>query len=94
MSEELSITHERVDDIPVLLAQLEKMQVAPLLDAHFPTHGNWQGLSLGQVASGWLTFILSEANHRLSHRRAVGRGAADDPGGKRGESRAGARLQR
>ena len=67
MSEELSITHERVDDIPVLLAQLEKMQVAPLLDAHFPTHGNWQGLSLGQVASGWLTFILSEANHRLSH---------------------------
>lgn len=51
----------------MLLAQLERMQVAPLLDAHFPTHGNWQGLSLGQVASGWLTFILSEANHRLSH---------------------------
>ena len=61
------MTHERVDDLPVLLAQLERMQVAPLLDAHFPTHGNWQGLSLGQVASGWLTFILSEANHRLSH---------------------------
>ena len=67
MSEELTITHERVDDLPVLLAQLERMQVAPLLDAHFPTHGNWQGLSLGQVVSGWLTFILSEANHRLSH---------------------------
>ena len=67
MSEELTITHERVDDLPVLLAQLERMQVAPLLDTHFPTHGNWQGLSLGQVASGWLTFILSEANHRLSH---------------------------
>jgi transposase len=67
MSENLSITHERVDDIPLLLAQLERMHVAPLLDEHFPTHGNWRGLSLGTVTSVWLTFILSEANHRLSH---------------------------
>jgi transposase len=66
MTENLSITTERVDDIPLLLAQLERMQVAPLLDEHFPTHGNWQGLSLGTVASVWVTFILSEANHRLS----------------------------
>jgi transposase len=67
MTENLTITNERVDDIPLLLAQLERMQVTPLLDEHFPTHGNWQGLSLGTVASVWLTFILSEANHRLSH---------------------------
>lgn len=67
MSEELRVSHERVDDIPVLVAQLEKMGVAPLLDAHFPIHGNWQGLSRGRVVSVWLTFILSEANHRLSH---------------------------
>lgn len=66
MTENLTITNERVDDIPLLLAQLERMQVAPLLDEYFPTHGNWQGLSLGTVASVWLTFILSEANHRLS----------------------------
>jgi len=66
MTENLTITNERVDDIPLLLAQVERMQVAPLLDEHFPTHGNWQGLSLGTVASVWLTFILSEANHRLS----------------------------
>ncbi len=67
MSEELTITHERVDELPLLLAQLERRQVAPLLDAHFPSHGNWQGLSLGAGASVWLTFLLSEANHRLSH---------------------------
>ena len=70
MSEELSITHERVDDIPVLLAQLEKMQVAPLLDAHFPTHGNWQGLSLGQVARGAIprndAFARREWHHSLT----------------------------
>ena len=67
MSEKLTIKNERVDDIPLLLAQLEKMEVASLLDQQFPTHGHWQGLSLGQVTSVWLSFILSEANHRLSH---------------------------
>jgi hypothetical protein len=66
MTENLTPTTERVDDIPLLLAQLERIQVAPLLDEYFPTHGNWQGLSLGTVASVWLPFILSEANHRLS----------------------------
>jgi transposase len=67
MTDKLTITNERVDDIPVLLAQLERMQVARLLDECFPTHGNWQGLSFGTVTAVWLTFILSEANHRLSH---------------------------
>ena len=67
MTEKLTVTSERIDDIPLLLAQLEKMQVAKLLDKHFPTHGNWQGMSLGKVAVVWLTFILTEANHRLSH---------------------------
>jgi transposase len=67
MTEQLTLKHERVDDIPVLLAQIERMQVPKLLDECFPTHGNWEGLSLGQVVSVWLTFILSEANHRMSH---------------------------
>ena len=40
------IVTERVDDIPVLLAHLEQMGMPRLLDEHFPTHGNWQGLSL------------------------------------------------
>ena len=57
---------ERVDDVPLLLAQLSKMEVAPLLDAHFPMHGNWQGLSLGEVTVGWLGYILSEGDHRLN----------------------------
>jgi len=67
MTETLKIDTERIDDIPVLMAQLDKMQVATMLDDYFPTQGNWQGLSLGTVAAVWLTFILSEANHRLSH---------------------------
>jgi transposase len=67
MNEQLTICHERVDDLPLLLAQLDRMQVAQVLDACFPTHGNWEGLSLGHIVSVWLAFILSEANHRMSH---------------------------
>jgi transposase len=67
MAERLSILSERVDDIPLLLAQLERMGVRPLLDEYFPDHGNWVGLSLGWVAELWLTHILSEADHRLNH---------------------------
>ena len=67
MTEQLTLKHERVDDIPLLLAQIERMQVTTLVGQCFPTHGNWEDLSLGQVGSVWLTFILSEANPRRSH---------------------------
>jgi transposase len=67
MNETWTISNERVDDIPLLLAQLARMGVQPLLDTHFATHGNWQGLSLGWVTVVWLTHILSQADHRLNH---------------------------
>lgn len=67
MNETWTIINERVDDIPLLLAQLARMGVQSLLDAHFSTHGNWQGLSLGWVTVIWLTHILSQADHRLNH---------------------------
>ena len=66
MSKSLSVINERVDDIPLLLAQLERMGVRQLFDECFPTHGNWQGLSLGWLAVVWLSYVLSQADHRLS----------------------------
>lgn len=69
MAETFTIISERVDDIPLLLAQMEKMGLPSLLDEHFPTHGNWGGLSLGWVTSIWLSHILSRADHRLNHVR-------------------------
>jgi transposase len=66
MKKPVTVTTERVDDIPLLLAQLKRMGVQELFDQHFPTHGNWQGLSLGYVAVVWLTHILSQADHRLN----------------------------
>jgi transposase len=63
----LTITNERVDDIPLLLRQMTHMGVGELLDKHFETHGNWQGASLGTVSEVWLSHILSEGDHRLSY---------------------------
>ena len=66
MSPKITVIHERVDDIPALIVHLQKMHVAELLDTHFPTNGNWQGLSLGWTTVVWLAFILSEGDHRLA----------------------------
>lgn len=66
MSPKITAVHERVDDIPVLIALLLKLRVAALIDKHFPTNGNRTGLSLGQMCVIWLTFILSQADHRLN----------------------------
>ena len=67
MNDKPTIITERVDDIPLLLAQMERMGLAEVLDAHFPTHGNWQGLTFGRVTTIWLSSILSRGDHRLVH---------------------------
>jgi transposase len=68
MDTELPQVHhvERVDDIPVLLATLQRLKVAEILDRHFPTGHRWKGeLTLGNVACVWLAFITSQGDHRL-----------------------------
>jgi transposase len=67
MKETLNIETERVDDIPLLLAHMQRMKIASLLDKHIPVHGNRKGLSLGNVVIVWLAHILSEADHRMNH---------------------------
>src|SRR5262245_46873521 len=69
MSEQPTIQTERVDDVPLLLAQIMRMDIPALLDAHFAPHGNRQGLSLGWVCAIWLAHILSRADHRLNRVR-------------------------
>lgn len=61
------IRTEPTSDIPILLAYLRKMQVIALLDEFFPTHGHWKGeLSLGEVVAVWLSFVVSQGDHRLA----------------------------
>ena len=65
-AEPLTVTTERVDDIPILLAQSETMGIPELLDECFKPHGNWEGISLGWTTAVWLAHILSEGDHRMN----------------------------
>ena len=67
MNEISNIITERVDDIPLLIEQMKRMGLPTLLDNHFPTHGNWTGLSLGWVSTIWLSSLLSRGDHRMVH---------------------------
>jgi len=62
----LEVQTEAVADLPILIANLERMKVRALASRHFVLHGNWQGCSLGTVVTVWLTGVLSEGDHRLS----------------------------
>jgi transposase len=63
----LQVHHvERLDDIPVLLATLQRLNVAELLDRHFPSGHRWKGaLTFGDVVCVWISFITSQGDHRL-----------------------------
>jgi transposase len=61
-------TSERVDDLPLILHWLKEMQVAEILDRMLPrVHKNRVGLSYGQLSVVFLTYIVTQSDHRLSH---------------------------
>src|SRR5258708_35369255 len=60
------IRTEPIGDVPILLAYVRQMQVLALLDEFFATHGHWEGeLSLGGVVAVWLSFVVSQGDHRM-----------------------------
>ncbi len=64
MAEKLTLTHERVDDIPLLIGLAQRLRLPETLDRHLGNHGHHQGLSNGRLATVWLAYILSEGDHR------------------------------
>jgi hypothetical protein len=66
MTQTLILGHERVDDIPLIMGLANKLHLAEGLDHHMGTHRLQQGLNNGQLAVGWLAYILSQADHRKS----------------------------
>lgn len=57
---------ERVDDIPLILWWLQRMRIDAIIDQFLPEpHGNRQGLSYGQLAVVFLTYILTQCDHRM-----------------------------
>ena len=67
MDATLELTHERVDDVPLLLGFLIRLRFPETLDRHLPPHPLHQGLSNGWLITVWITYILSQADHRKSH---------------------------
>jgi len=67
MDEDILLTHERVDDIPLLIGLAQKLRLPELLDRHIGNHGHHQGISNGWLTVVWLAFILSEGDHCKAH---------------------------
>src|SRR3954453_16258888 len=63
----LELTHERVDDVPLLMGLLIRLRFPEILDRHLPPHPLHQGLSNGWLITVWIAYILSQADHRKSH---------------------------
>ncbi|HXH11869.1 MAG TPA: DUF4277 domain-containing protein [Alphaproteobacteria bacterium] len=60
------LKQERIDDIPLLLGMMRRMKIAETIDKHLAPHHLHQGLSNGNLALGWIAYILSESDHRKS----------------------------
>jgi len=67
METEAEIQTYRVDDIPLLVWQQRVMGIPQIIDEIIQPHGNRQGLSVGWTVAVWLSYILSQADHRLSY---------------------------
>lgn len=60
-------TSERIDNLPLLLHWLRQMQVARIVDRVLgPAHGNWEGLSYGEVAVVYVAYVVMRCTHFLS----------------------------
>jgi hypothetical protein len=70
MAQTLILRHECIDDVPLIIGLANQLRLTEVLDRHMGTHGRQQGLNHGQLAVGWLAYILSQADHRKSAVRA------------------------
>src|SRR5258708_4408402 len=78
MAEILSLRDERIDDVPLIIGLAKRLKLAEILNKHLGTHGLQQGLHNGQLAVGWLGYILSQADHRKSAVREWAHAALPD----------------
>lgn len=66
MAENLRLTHELVDDVPLLIGLMQHLGLPEVLDRHLGNHGNHQGMGNGWLATIWLAYVLSQSDHRKS----------------------------
>jgi transposase len=69
--DQLKTTSERIDDLPLLIYWLKRMQVDVIIDQVLgPPHGNWEGLSYGEVALVFVAYVVMCCTHFLSPMQA------------------------
>ncbi|MDJ0595172.1 MAG: hypothetical protein QNJ72_35200 [Pleurocapsa sp. MO_226.B13] len=57
---------ERADDLPLIIHWLKQMEIASIIDEELPSpHGNRKGLSYGQLSVLFLSYVVSQSDHRL-----------------------------
>jgi transposase len=57
---------ERVNEIPIIFHKVKQMGIQERIDRFWPIHGNWQGLSYGQLAVLFMIYVIHSMSHRLS----------------------------
>ena len=57
---------ERIDTIPLIIGFLKQMRVQEAIDGIFKPHSNWSGLSYGQLAVVFVTYVLHSMTHHFS----------------------------
>lgn len=59
-------TSERADDLPLIIHWLKQMDITSIIDRELPSpHGNRKGLSYGQLSVLFLSYVVSQSDHRL-----------------------------
>ena len=60
-------TSERIDELPWLIYWLKRMRVDVIIDGVLgPPHGNWKGLSYGELALLFVAYVVMDCTHFLS----------------------------
>jgi transposase len=75
----MNIKLESLADIPLIVEFCYRLKLQSLIDTHLPVHKNHEGLSIGQLITGWIAHILTQNNHCKSpveewakkHKRAL-----------------------
>src|SRR3972149_11653207 len=61
MVQQQTTTSERIDELPLVIHCLKQMQVDVIIDRVLgPAHGNWEGLSRGELALVYVSYVGDE----------------------------------
>jgi len=66
MTDVFNVINERVDDVPLIIEVCKQLKLDQIIEKHLQTHGLQQGLGNGNLTIGWLSYINSQADHRMN----------------------------